>query len=404
MNSKKYDVVVCGAGAAGVAAAIAAARQGMKTALIEKQCLIGGLATSGLIYVYLPLCDGYGNQVLYGLPEEMIRQCTEYGPFDVPEGWGGPKCGYPGVKGERFQCCFSPAGFTLTLDRMLREAEVDLWLDTVIVGVKKNGNAVSSVTVFNSSGMVDVEGKCFVDATGGAYLVQLAGGKVHRTENRVTPWVIEMSDEPDFFHFTGPLHIQGAWKSTPGGSLESTASAPVCSDCSTGKSVTEFVRHAWQLIRNRYDEFSGAERRRSVYPVHLPAMPQLRKIAHINALRILSDSDRGETFPDSVGKAGDWRRPAPVWDTPYRSLVPRDVKHVLAAGRCTGTSGDAWEVYRVIPVAAMTGEAAGVAAALCAGLGISPEKLNYDLLKKTLDLARKRNTASGLSGRQDNEK
>ena len=41
MNSKKYDVVVCGAGAAGVAAAIAAARQGMKTALIEKQCLIG---------------------------------------------------------------------------------------------------------------------------------------------------------------------------------------------------------------------------------------------------------------------------------------------------------------------------------------------------------------------------
>ncbi|MBQ9501566.1 MAG: FAD-dependent oxidoreductase, partial [Lentisphaeria bacterium] len=76
MKEVCYDVVVCGGGVAGVAAAVAAARRGAKTALVEKQCLLGGLATSGLIYVFLPLCDGYGHQVTFGLAEEMIRRCT----------------------------------------------------------------------------------------------------------------------------------------------------------------------------------------------------------------------------------------------------------------------------------------------------------------------------------------
>ena len=58
---KKYDVIVCGAGIAGIAAAVSAARMGCSVALIEKQTLIGGLATSGLIFFYLPLCEGKGN-------------------------------------------------------------------------------------------------------------------------------------------------------------------------------------------------------------------------------------------------------------------------------------------------------------------------------------------------------
>ncbi|MBQ6597734.1 MAG: FAD-dependent oxidoreductase, partial [Lentisphaeria bacterium] len=93
MKELHYDVVVCGAGVAGVAAAIAAARKGAKTAVIEKQCLLGGLATSGLIYIYLPICDGNGKQLAFGLAEEMLKRCVEYGPFDVPEQWRGPKDG-----------------------------------------------------------------------------------------------------------------------------------------------------------------------------------------------------------------------------------------------------------------------------------------------------------------------
>jgi flavin-dependent dehydrogenase len=68
----KYDVVVAGGGIAGVAAALAAARNGAKTLLLEKQVVLGGLATAGHIVIYLPLCDGMGNKVIGGIAEELL--------------------------------------------------------------------------------------------------------------------------------------------------------------------------------------------------------------------------------------------------------------------------------------------------------------------------------------------
>ena len=68
-----YDVVVCGGGIAGISAALAAARTGAKTLLIENSYLLGGLATSGLVAIYLPLCDGEGHQLSFGIAEELLR-------------------------------------------------------------------------------------------------------------------------------------------------------------------------------------------------------------------------------------------------------------------------------------------------------------------------------------------
>ena len=69
--SREYDVVVVGGGVAGCAAALASVRSGMKTLLIEKQTILGGLATSGHVVIYLPLDDGYGRQVIGGIAEEL---------------------------------------------------------------------------------------------------------------------------------------------------------------------------------------------------------------------------------------------------------------------------------------------------------------------------------------------
>ena len=63
MFEKAFDVLVAGAGVAGVAAALECARAGLRTALVEKTILVGGLATTGLVNIYLPLCDGRGNAV-----------------------------------------------------------------------------------------------------------------------------------------------------------------------------------------------------------------------------------------------------------------------------------------------------------------------------------------------------
>ena len=378
MKKVKYDVVVCGAGVAGVAAAMAAARMGAKTAVIEKQCLLGGLATSGLIYIYLPLCDGNGKQLAFGLAEEMLQRCVEYGPFDIPEQWGGPTGGEPGcieAKNGRYACCFSPAGFTLTLDKMLAEANVDLWLDSLITDARKDGNRIESVDVENLSGKTRINGKCFVDATGCALTAKLAGAKILSEVNHITPWVMEMASDPSFFHFTESLHVQDFGKHT-----EEYAMEPPYD----GRKVTEFVRRSWRILRDHYDRFSREERKKN-YPVHLPAMPQLRKIAHIDALYNLTESDVGKHFEHSIGATGNWIHPDPGWEAPYESLVPKNLDGLLAAGRCIGASGYAWEIFRVIPAAALTGEAAGIAAALCAEHDLLPKDLPYDLLKKHLN-------------------
>jgi hypothetical protein len=375
MNIKKYDVAICGGGIAGVAAAIAAARHGMNTALIEKQCLLGGLATSGLIYIYLPLCDGFGKQVTYGLAEELLQNCTAYGPFDPPEKWDGPKDGNPGIAGDRFQCCFSPAGFSLTLDKMLEEAGVDLWLDTCVIGAYTVERRLESITAFNTSGSVEIRAKCFVDATGGAFVTRMAGGKVFYSENYITPWFMEMSEAPEVYHFTESLHIQFA--GTPGGG------APRVAVCGSGRETTDFIRRSWKLIRERYDRLPDPAHKKT-YPVHLPAMPQIRKIARINAVTTLANADRSRHFADSIGTIGDWRAPAPAWEAPFGMLLPRDVRNVLAAGRCIGARDNAWEVFRVIPAAAMTGEAAGIAAGLSVRNNISPDVLKVECLQQEL--------------------
>ncbi len=371
---KYYDVAVCGGGIAGVSAAIAAARQGMKTVLFEKQCLLGGLATSGLIYIYLPLCDGYGKQVTFGLAEELLRRCTRYSPFDVPERWGGPAGGEPGIAGERFQCCFSPAGYTLVLDEMLSEAGVDLWLDTAVASADTDKGTVKNVTVFNASGLQKVEARCFIDATGGAYLTKMAGGEVFYSSNHITPWVLEMAPGASGYRFTGDLHVKAI--GTP---YTSSAVPP----CEGGREVTDFVRRSWEVIRSRYDNLPESEKK-NTYPVHLSAMPQIRKIARINGKTVLTGDDCGRHFSDSVGTAGDWRKPSPVWETPYGALLPRELNNVLAAGRCIGAEGDAWEVFRVIPAAAMTGEAAGTAAALSVRSNVTPDRLDVAILQNAL--------------------
>ena len=75
----KYDVVVVGGGIAGVSAALAAARNGSKVLLAEKMFGLGGLATLGLIVVYLPICDGMGRQVCYGIAEELLYLSIKHG-------------------------------------------------------------------------------------------------------------------------------------------------------------------------------------------------------------------------------------------------------------------------------------------------------------------------------------
>ena len=71
------QVLVAGGGIAGIAAALAAARHGKQVTLLERQFALGGMATLGLVTIYLPLCDGRGNQLVFGIGEELLRLSEE---------------------------------------------------------------------------------------------------------------------------------------------------------------------------------------------------------------------------------------------------------------------------------------------------------------------------------------
>ena len=87
VREKSYDVIVAGAGVAGLAAALTARRAGKSVLLIEKSTMLGGLATLGLINLFVPMCNGRGTQIIYGLAEEFLRYSVRYGWAKIPDEW-----------------------------------------------------------------------------------------------------------------------------------------------------------------------------------------------------------------------------------------------------------------------------------------------------------------------------
>ena len=119
-----YDVIVAGGGVTGVAAAVTAARRGAAVLLLEKSVNLGGLATSGLISWYEPLCDGRGRKLMGGMAEELLKLSIEYGFDNLPPKWGGSRADTK--RNERYSTYFSPAIFSLALDELVRDSGVRL--------------------------------------------------------------------------------------------------------------------------------------------------------------------------------------------------------------------------------------------------------------------------------------
>ncbi len=348
----KYDIAVIGAGIAGVAAALQAARCGKKVALVEKTILPGGLATSGLVFIYLPLCDGNGRQVTYGIPEELLHASIQYGPGDIPANWRNER---DAPEPRRYRTIFSPASFMLSLDELLEKSGVDLWYDTLVCDAVMNsaGDSLNGAVVQNSSGRGVIQADCFIDASGDCSLARKAGVNCLEEDNHLSIWALQYDGHyPERFGERISMFTYIDLKSEYGRFRGMS-----------GRTLSAFVCASRKKLREYYRERQTD--RKSLYPLKLPVVPQFRKIYCIEGDHILDNGENDRDTPDSVGLLPDWRRAGPVWEIPFRTLYPRQrIRGLLAAGRCASAQNDAWEITRVIPAAAMTGQAAGGAAAL----------------------------------------
>ena len=163
---EEYDVAVCGGGFAGISAALAAARQGSRVVLFEKQFMLGGLGTAGLITIYLPICDGFGHQVSFGIAEELLRLSILHGAEDkYPENWLDNK-GSRGEKDKRFEVQYNPQLFAILAEKLLLDEGVRILYGTYVVDVDVNDGKINHIITENKSGRAAYKVKAVVDASG----------------------------------------------------------------------------------------------------------------------------------------------------------------------------------------------------------------------------------------------
>ena len=170
-----YDVIVCGGGVAGVSAAVTVAKRGKSCLLIEKSTILGGLATLGLINLFVPMCNGNGKQIIFGLCEKWVRKSAMYGYDTIPSPWrdGEPKEPTP----IRYTSWFSPYIFATQLTEEITESGVDLLFDCTGVEPIMEGNRCAGVTVLTKGGLEYYSCKMLIDTTGDLDIIHADHGQ-----------------------------------------------------------------------------------------------------------------------------------------------------------------------------------------------------------------------------------
>jgi len=361
IRKKQYDVIVAGGGIAGVAAAVSSARSGASTLLIEKQINLGGLATTGLINWYEPLCDGRGVKMIGGIAEELIKLSIRYGFENLPLKWGGE--GKNPSHYDRYATRFSPTVFSLALDDFVRDSGADIKFDALATFPIIDENVIKGIVCETVDGKELYTAKCVVDATGDASVCKRSGMPTELGENWLV-YVCHATDEKAVLKYNNTHDIAAlrSWLSCGGdrcggGNIDGV---PV-QKMESSDSENDFIIFGKKYLFEKYK--NGDKNSKDI--LSLPDMPQYRKIRRIIGEYEFT-GDEGMTFEDSIGCTGDFRYPDKRYQLPFRTLYNKEFPNLLAAGRIISASGDGWEITRVIPVCAMTGQAAGTAAAMIA--------------------------------------
>jgi hypothetical protein len=350
---------------AGVAAAVAAARNAARVCLVEKSFGLGGLATLGNVTMWLPICDGRGTQVIAGLGEELLRLSVEGLRVDYPGARfrGVPACWQPGGDRKertrrRYQADFNPAAYMLALEQLVIDAGVKLLYDTRFCAVQRDGRRVSHVIVENKSGRAAFACRAVVDATGDADVCFAAGEEtVSLGSNVLSGWFYTLTKGELELHQLSNTYCPEAGTKRAQGPFFRGDDAD---------QVTDQVVQTRAKVRERLAAMRAEHPADDVQVVMPATTACLRMTRRLVARATLAEAHVHRWFDDAIGLTGDWRRPGPVYAIPFSCLRAVHNDNLLAAGRCISVDNTAWDVLRAIPPCVVTGQAAGTATALAA--------------------------------------
>lgn len=357
------DVLVCGGGVAGISAAISAARSGKNVILTERQFMLGGLATAGLVTVYLPLCDGMGNQVSFGLAEELLKLSILH--------WHNNERGYSDwienkdIKNNentsRYEVDFNPQLFAVSAEQLLLKENVTILYGTTAVATNVEDDKIKAIIFENKSGRFAISANSFIDATGDADLANFSNTptETFKQGNVLAAWYYSNENNGYSRKMLGPADIPDSEKT------EDNKVALLSDKRYTGLDGEEISNMMISSHASIINDFLKQKKSNSeLQPTTIATIPQLRMTRKVVGEYTLDDKEVYKHFEDSVGLISDWRKRGPVYEVPFRTLYSSKMKNLLFAGRITSVTDSMWDIMRVIPCCAVTGEAAGIAASI----------------------------------------
>jgi len=373
------DVVVVGGGPAGFSAAVAAARAGSKVALVERYGSLGGLFTNGMVLLVLATSRKTGDKwelVTRGVCEELMVRAGKFGTdfSSQPEDTCPKKMWIPTI---------DPECAKVIMDDMIAESKVEMFFHSWGVDVIQDGDKVLGVVFESKEGRQAILAKQVVDCTGDADMLFRAGGDYKQVTAPVTTvfrWgnmdTIDPSKTPDAKFKT---------RGNEGNPDANWGGAEMIKG--NGLSVRDLSRIEVLQRKSNWDkvfEMRATPGWEKVYTTNSASQIGARQSRLIDAEYIIGRKEifEGLNFDDVIGWCGH-DGPHAAFPICYRQILPKKVDNVLCAGRCLG-KGDTIDTFRLIAPCFVTGQAAGVAAALAAQKGVAPRALAYSDIKAAL--------------------
>ncbi len=379
---KEYDVIVCGGGVAGVAAAVSSAKNGFSTLLIEKSNILGGLGTLGLINLFVPMCNGRGKQIIFGLAEKWLRMSATLGWDTIPEEW---KNGEPKESTNiRYIQRYSPTIFAYQLTDELKKSGADILFDCMAVDPIMEGNICKGVITESKGGTEFYPCRVIIDTTGDCDVLRRGGVPTVSGENYFT-FITKSISLDSCQKAIETKDIGRIYETISGGNINlfgdnQPSDMPKWSGLSA-EDVTDYIVRNQLLI---LDKLKKSDRNTREI-VTSPGMPQFRTTAHIKGDYSLKVEDAYRHFDDSVCAINDFEHRDHLFEVPLRTLTRRDFPNIITAGRCADGTGYGWDLLRVIPPAILTGQAAGEAACLAIKTGTAIADVDIHVLQAKLE-------------------
>lgn len=430
--SRRFDVVVVGGGTAGSVAAIAAARAGASTLVIEQFGSLGGTQSNGWVTPMMPnyLGDFKLNR---GLNLDIVQEQNEMQPStdEIPH----------------TDVWYDPTALGYVLDQLALNAGVQCLFGATLIDTKVIDGKIESVTVWARGGRIEIEGSCFIDATGDAELsaqagAELMGGNddgVHQPMTlRFTMAGIDLDQsrtESQIWRINHGPYLESGYGEAKDGPMGPNILKAIEQGILEQDDLGYFQAFTMNgrpgelafncprisgLDPTNAFEFSLAHQvgRAKIYRIaqflkHFEPGFEASYVSGIAPLMGIRESRRvvGEyvltaedhlscrKFPNTIArnrypvdihlKVGlDYRKfpPGEFHDIPYGSLVVKGLDNLWVAGRCLSADFVAQSAVRIQPVCRSMGEAAGYAAALCSKQGLNARDLPYEELLPFLDL------------------